>query len=139
MATGKWGWRVSHTLNSKKYVPFENGQITSANLKNTGETVLHIYGFGIEFDWQRATKSWWSEKCDLILLQDTEDKLPVVRFSIPIDVEPGIHKYRVGLQTESLDGTPDAEWKKHGTVWGAKEYGLEVGTSPDREYLTSAN
>jgi len=38
-----WYWSLSHTLDSKIYCPYANGQIAAATLKNTGEASLYIY------------------------------------------------------------------------------------------------
>ncbi|MGH7773995.1 MAG: toll/interleukin-1 receptor domain-containing protein [Candidatus Binatia bacterium] len=134
-----WGWRLNHTLSSKRYTPYENGRISSANLTNSGEAFLHIYGFGIEFEWQRETDSWWSESCDIFLKTGEEANLPVVGFSIPINVDLGRKacKYKLGVLTESKpeDGESAAEWKDHGIVWAAREFEVELVRHPDRNYM----
>lgn len=133
----EWKWLLSHTLDSKKYALYENGQITSAALRNTGETRLRIYDFGIEFEWQKKPKFWWHKKCDILLNPKEEAELPVVKFRIPIDVEPRTYKYKVGVATESYtlkDDEFEAQWKDHGIVWGLKEYEIEIARHPDRGY-----
>lgn len=132
----KWHWNLRHTLDSKQYSPYENGQVTSATLKNTGKIPLHIYGFGIKFEWQRETKSWWSGKCDIFLDPGEETKLPVVKFRIPIDIEPRIYKRTTGVQTESEpeDEISLEEWEDHGIVWGNKEHEVEITRHPDRGF-----
>lgn len=133
----EWYWSLSHTLDSKNYYPYDNGQVSSATLRNTGEGRLHIYGFGIEFEWQGAIKHWWNSKCDIFLKPEEETELPLVGFSIPIDLQPKIYKYRVGVQTESLpleNQKLQTEWKNHGLVWGGKEHKIGVVRHPSRDY-----
>lgn len=114
----EWGWNLRHTLDSKKYSLYENGQVTSVTLKNIGETPLHIYDLGIQFDWQRKTKHWWGEKCDIFLESGEEAKLPVVRFRISIDIKPRTWKYRLGVKIESYlpEDELEEEWEDHGIV-----------------------
>lgn len=133
----EWYWSLSHTLDNKNYYPYDNGWVSSATLRNTGEGRLHIYGFGISFEWQRATKRWWNKKCDIFLKPEEEAKLPLVRFSIPIDLEPKIYEYRVGVQTESFpleNQKLQTEWKNHGLVWGGKQLKIGVARHPSRDY-----
>lgn len=133
----EWNWSLSHTLDSKKYCPYDNGRVSSATLKNTGGERLHIYGFGIEFEWQKATKHWWNSKCDIFLKPEEEDELPLVEFSIPIDLEPKIYEYRVGVQTESFpleNQKLQTEWKNHRLVWAGKQFKIGVARPPSRDY-----
>ncbi len=133
----EWGWYLNHTLDSKSYVLNENGQVATATLKNTGERLLHIYGFGIEFEWLREIGHWYSSKCGIFLPTKEETELPIVGFSIPVDLKPGTYKYRVGVQTESyrLKMTRvEAEWENHHIVWGDKERKIEITHHPDRDY-----
>lgn len=135
----KWGWLLNHTLDSKKYTLNESGQVTSATLKNTGELLLHIYGFGIEFEWQKAAELWWTKKSDIFLKPGQEAELPVVKFSIPINIEPKTYVYKVGILTESFEIEPEEEafggkWKDHGIVLGEKDHEIEITRHPDRDY-----
>lgn len=131
----RWYWSLSHTLDSKIYHPYDSGRISSATLKNTGETWLHIYGFGIGFEWQREKKRWWNSKSEIFLEPGQETKLPLVRFRIPIDPEPRTYKYRVGVHAESFaPEDEEAGFKDHGIVWGKKELEIEIARHPSRDY-----
>jgi len=132
----EWGWVLNHTLNSKKYFLDEWGQVATATLKNTGEEQLHIYGFGIEFEWQKKKEVWWSEKCDIFLDPEKTTELPTVEFGIPIDLNSGIYKYKLGVRTESLPDSDlfEEEWQDHGLIFGNKEHNIEIIRHPDRNY-----
>ncbi len=130
-------WHLNHTLDSKKYVLNEDGAVATATLKNTGERRLHVYGFGIEFEWQRATEYWWSSKCDIFLEAGEETELPHVGFNIPIDLKPETYKYKLGVKIESYyqkNTEVEAEWEDHRTMWGDKEHKIEIARHPDRNY-----
>lgn len=130
----KWKWSINHTLDSKKYFLHEDGRVGLATAKNSGEVLLHIYRFGIEFEWQRKAEYWWSKKCDIFLKPGEDIELPVVRFTIPIDIEPGTYKYRIGVRTESWDETIEQKWIDHGIMWVTKEFEIEIVYHPDRKY-----
>lgn len=130
------GWNLNHTLNSKKYFLNEWGLVATATLKNTGKGKLHIYDFGIEFEWQKEADVWWSEKCDIFLNPEETTELPTVGFVTPIGLKPGIYKYKLGVRTESL---PDIDffaegWQDHGLVFGNKEHNIEIIRHPSRNY-----
>jgi hypothetical protein len=134
MASKKWDWRILHLLDGTKYELGERGKVTSATLTNAGEISLHVYGYGIEFEWQRDGELWWPVKSDISLQPSAKVQLPSVGFHIPIDLEPGVYKYRVGVRTRSRDETTRAEWKDHGIVWASKEYELRIIPHVDRNY-----
>jgi hypothetical protein len=134
MADKKWGWSILHLLDSTKYELDERGKVTSATLTNTGEISLHIYGYGIEFEWQRQGDIWWEQKCDVTLQHGVKVQLPPVGFRMPIELEPGAYKYRIGVRTRSRDETTRAEWKDHGLIWGAKDYEIRLVRHVDRNY-----
>ena len=133
----EWSWAVSHTLDSKQFSPYERGTVRSAHIKNQGSVDLHIYGFGIEFEWQRKGKVWYNQKCDIFLEPEGDAELPVVGFNIPIDLEARTYEYKVGVQTESK--TADREefekdWIDHGIVWGAKNPKVQIRKHTDRDF-----
>jgi len=57
----------------------------------------------------------------------------LVRFSIPIDIEPRTYKYKVGIQTESFN-PEEAKWENHGIAWGKKELKIGIARHPGRDY-----
>jgi hypothetical protein len=98
---------------------------------------LHIYGFGIEFEWQKETNYWWTEKWDSFLDVGEETQLPLVGFFIPIDLEPGSYKYRMGVHTESYRlkrRNVKEGWEDHKIAWAAKEYKIIIARHPERDY-----
>lgn len=132
-----WGWTVDHTIDSKQFSPYERGRVRSAHIKNRGSVDLHIYGFGIEFEWQKKGKVWYNQKCDIFLEPEGDAELPVVGFNIPIGLGPRTYGYMLGVQTESK--TADREeseegWIDHGIVWGAKTYEVQIRKHTDRDF-----
>jgi len=128
---------VSHTLDSKQYSPYERGTVRSAHIKNQGSVDLHIYGFGIEFGWQKKEKVWYNQKCDIFLEPGGDAELPVVGFKIPIDLEPRTYEYTIGVQTESK--TADREeseevWIDHGIIWENKINKVQIREHTDRDF-----
>lgn len=131
-----WEWVLTHQFLRKKHYPSSAGGVTNSVLKNVGEVPLHIYGIGIEFGWQWDTGVWWYEKCDLMVKPKESVVIPDVEFFIPLNIKPGEHKYRIGIETKYLEyNVPHKPvWIDHGIVYVKKMHYITISSHPGRKY-----
>ncbi len=106
-----WDWLMWISFSDDELYPGRTAYI-EVWLENTGDQDLHIYKILMQWDWMES-KAYY-HNVDVHLKPGEEKYLGQVVFSIPTNIEPGYHSYRVGVAQKHLTWLG---WFDDGWIW----------------------